>query len=89
MNNVRLSYSKILISVINYNQIIISFFMFITYDCKKVKTKSYEFDITITFSPGNDTINIGDTLWLESKFSDQLYDRKKITRQLYLLILIH
>ncbi|MBS1781081.1 MAG: hypothetical protein JST70_17275 [Bacteroidetes bacterium] len=53
--------------------------VFICYGCGKKSCGgkrgiTYEFDLPVTISPAKDTFRIGDTIWIENAFSDQMYN---------------
>lgn len=53
------------------------FLLFVNMDCHKSKcVQEYVFDLPYTHSLLNDTISIGDTIWIASDFGPQLTDNK-------------
>ena len=53
------------------------FLLFINMDCHKSKcVQEYIFDVPYTHSLLNDTISIGDTIWITADFGPQLTDNK-------------
>lgn len=66
---------------------IIIFLLFIaSYSCTKKKCQfggAYQFEIPVTLSPTKETYKIGDTISINSRFSDQVYEA--VTDQFYSL----
>ena len=53
------------------------FLLFVNMDCHKSKcVQEYVFDLPYTHSLVNDTISIGDTIWITADFGPQLTDNK-------------
>lgn len=44
--------------------------------CEGSNRMDYEFDLPFSINPATDTINLGDTIWIESRFDAQLLNKK-------------
>jgi|GEM_PF-3074587 len=44
--------------------------------CEGSNRMDYEFDLPFSINPATDTINLGDTLWVESSFDANLLNKR-------------